>query len=209
MQDSFFMNLRRRFFALVICVTALSGGCTITDAEPAETTAPPPAAPLVEFLLEPGGLGELRFGAPPEDAIAELTPVVGAPDGDTSWIDGASSVYGRCPSEVRAVSWGSLVLLFAREGGLFAYSYGFDFDEAIAGSDPRSLQLATASGVGLGSTVAELMEAERHVTITGDEAIDVWSFAIDDAAEPHLRGLVGGPEPTDQVVLIETSTMCQ
>jgi hypothetical protein len=200
----------RSVIALILLVLVGPAGCTVRDAAPSTTTLPGPAI-VPDLVLRPDGLGEIGFGASPEDTIVALTPISGSPDGDTGWIDGTSGIYGRCPGEVRVINWGSLALFFGPgEGaGFFAYSYGFAYASAEAGVDPRRLDLTTEDGVGLGTSVADLEEFAADVVVDGDPAIDVWTFAIDPTSEPHLRGQLTGRDLQDVVLFIETSTGCE
>lgn len=190
-----------------LLATLVAGACSITEAVPENTIVAPSGAP-VQLTLEPDGLGEVSFGASPEDVIVAFTPAIGGPDGDTGWLEETTGVYGACPPGVRVISWGGLALFFTMSAGLFAYSYGFDFEDATAGTDDRGLDLRTPSGVGLGTTVAELRRLEPGVVVDGDASIDVWSFALDPGTGPHLRGSVTSPDDTGQVVIIETSDGC-
>lgn len=200
----------KRTIIAVVALGLAASACSVQDATaPSTTTTETP--PLLVLTLTSTGLGEVQLGATAEAAIVALTPAVGAPDGDTGWIDGTDGIYGRCPGAIRVINWGSLALFFGPQvdDGLFAYSYGFDYTSAEAGVDPRGLALETAGGVGLGTNVADLSRAAPGVAIEGDPVIDVWTFDIDPAAQPHLRGQVSGPGPTDTVLFIETSTGCE
>lgn len=202
--------MNRTTIALIALVLLGLAGCSVRAVAPSTTTVEGPLL-VADLVLATDGLGEVVFGASPEDTIVTLTPIVGGPDGDTGWIDGTSGIYGRCPGELRVINWGSLALFFGPgEGaGLFAYSYGFAYASAEAGVDPRRLDLTTEDGVGLGTSLVELERLASEVAVDGDPAIDVWTFAIDPTAEPHLRGQLTGPDPQDVVLFIETSTGCQ
>ena len=200
----------RTAIALIALVFLGLAGCSVREVAPSTTT--PPGPPLAgDLVLAADGVGDVVFGASPEDAIVTFTPVVGAPDGDTGWIDGTSGIYGRCPDDVRVINWGSLALFFGPgEGaGLFAYSYGFAHASAESGVDPRQLGLTTKDRIGLGTALVDLEQRAPNVVVDGDEAIDVWTFAIDPDREPYLRGRLTGPEPQDVVLFIETSTGCE
>ncbi len=192
-----------------ILVTAIVLGAACSDGgggAPAVATAP-----LADVELTAEGIGEVRLGATPEEALAALVPLLGGPSEDTDWLLTDVGIYGSCPLPLRVVAWGSLTAFFAggpEDPHLFAYSFGFDFAESAAGVDPRGLSLATPSGVGLGTTVAALRAAEAGLELGGDESIDVWTFAIDGEADPHLRGQLTGVEDDDTVLFIETSTGC-
>jgi hypothetical protein len=193
---------------LVVAVVVV-GSCADASPESSDIPSPPSSSAVV---LGADAVGPVPLGATPDTVVAELTSLFGGPSDDTDWIDGAGGIYGTCPDPVRVIAWGSLTT-FHRGGPeaaeFFAYSYGFDFDEAAAGVDPRGLELTTASGVGIGSTVAELRGAEPRVELDGDAVIDVWRFAIDPGRDPHLRGQVTGLDDDDTVLFIETSTGCE
>jgi hypothetical protein len=113
---------------------------------------------------------------------------------------------------MRAVGWGSLVAIFIRDdtdelgGRFYTYTYGYDYSENAGGVDPRGLGLTTAAGIGLGSTVGELVDAYgASVVVEGDAEFDVWSFRIEGS---EIRGLLSGPESADTVTLIELTTGC-
>lgn len=195
------LALRSTVVAAVVALAACG-----TSSPPADDTAP-----LADLPLLPDSVGPITLGMEPDQVTDELIAVLGGPSSDTDWLPSGSGVYGECPLPLRVVSWGSLAMFFtggADAGRLFAYSYGFDFDESLAGVDNRDLNLTTPEGIGLDSTVADLRALDIPVTLTGDETIDVWTFAIDESASPHLRGQVTGLGDDDTVLFLETSTGC-
>ncbi len=168
-------------------------------------------APIADLPLTPDGIGEVALGLDSETVVDQLTPLLGGPSDDTGWLDSGSGIYGNCPIPLRVVSWGSLATFHTggpANGRFFAYSYGFDFGQALAGVDGRNLNLTTPEGIGLGSTVAELNRLGLPLTLQGDATIDVWTFAIDSQRNPHLEGQLSGVEDEDTVLFIETSTGC-
>ncbi len=191
-------------FALV------AGGCA-TDA--AETSTSTEAAPLPTLVLAEDGLGDVLIGFPPEVVLADISALFGSPDLDSGWIPSEPNIYGSCPGRfMRAVGWGSLVTIFVNDGidplgeRFFTYTYGYDYAENVGGVDPRGLNLSTDEGITVGSTVADLHSAYgARLLVTGDTALDVWSFDIDGSA---LRGLVNGPDQMHTVTLIELTPSC-
>ncbi len=170
------------------------------------------ADPVADLPLAADALGDIVLGMNPDDVLASLSPQLGGPSTDTGWLLEGSGIYGECPTPLRVISWGSLTTFHMGgplDGTFFAYSYGFDFEEALSGVDPRNLNIATPDGIGVGSSVADLRALDADVVLDGDAAIDVWTFAIDPHENPHLRGQVSGPDETDTVLFLETSTGCE
>lgn len=192
---------------LLIVLTA--AGCD-TDTEQTTTTL---AAPLATLVLTEEGLGDVLIGYPPDVVIADVSALFGSPDLDSDWIASEPNSYGSCPGRfMRAVGWGSLVVIFVNDTQeplgerFFTYTYGYDYSENVGGVDPRGLGLVTETGIGIGSTIGQLESAYGdRVEVTGDAALDVWSFEI---AGSSLRGLVDGPEPTSAITLIELTPSC-
>lgn len=194
---------------IVIMLGLIAAACSATPA-PTTTTAPPP---LPDLELSQDGLGDVAFGLSPDEVIAEMAGRFGAPDHDTDWIPAEPNAYGLCPGEkMRAIGWGSLAAIFIDDGTsdlggyFYTYTYGYDYSENTGGVDPRGLDLTTAEGVGLGTTVADLRAAyASDLTVDGDQVLDVWTFR-DDAA--GLKGLLSGPDETDTVTLIQPIIGC-
>jgi len=109
------------------------------------TTVPPSSTGLV---LSNTGIGPLQFGARPDTAVEFLAGALGIATADSDW--GPSfSTFGTCPgTEVRGVTFGPLTVLFGDPDGereFFAWTYN-------AFASPDLFGMATADGVGLGST---------------------------------------------------------
>ncbi len=142
------------------------------------TTAPAPGVP--SLVLRPDGLGDIPLGTEAESAISRLTGILGTPTSDSGWVPAFDSPFGVCPGdEVRGVGWSGLLLLFADDTlvtsgqrHLFFYVYGPQ--AAPAG-------LRTETGVGLGSTAAELRAAHPEVAIFEDDLLGMAAFAVGEA----------------------------
>ena len=199
------MRLTTALLAIVVLATACS------TEQPATTTTTP--APLAALELATDGLGDVEFGLSPEAVIADISALYGEPDHDSGWIPAEPNIYGTCPGDgMRAIGWGSLVTLFTVDatsdlgGWFFAWTFGYDYTQNAGGIDPRNMDLSTAEGIGLGSTVAELEAAlGTGLTIVGDETLDVWTFT---AAQDGWRGLLSGGTQDDTVTLIESIDGC-
>lgn len=202
---------------LVLCLAAVASGCGAGDSPSASTTQPPDTP-----VLSRDGVGSAVVGSSPQAVFDLLIPAFGEPDIDSGWINSDSPLYGRCPGALmRAIAWGSLYLFFVSNealapngdaglGELYSYSYGYDFDRNEGATDPRRLGLATASGIGVGSTRAALQLAYGpQLSESYNEAADTWTWVVDGAGEGRLRGLLSGPEESAEVVLIERSPGCE
>lgn len=165
-----------------------------TTTEPGPTTTTEPA--FVEALvLGPDGLGPVRFGADPNGAIDYLVSFLGSPTADTGWV--ASDQFAVCPGdEVRRIEWGILQLEFGdvssfAVGRLHVYAWNYGLSGQL-GEDPVGLR--TAEGIGLGSTVAEVIEAYPEVELfEGDRDLSIPpQFVLSDTFYGFTTGL--GPE---------------
>ncbi len=201
--------MRFRLIKLLLGMTLVLGGCA-TSTAPTSTTNP---APLATLQLTVDGLGDVLFGLDPETVIADISALYGEPDFDSGWVPSEPNIFGTCPGEtMRAIGWGSLAAIFIDDGTtdlggwFYTYTYGYDYSENIGGVDPRGLNLETADGIGLGSTVADLEAVfGAGLAVTGDIELDIWSFA---APEAGFRGLLSGGEAADAVTLIEPIDGC-
>ncbi len=108
---------------------------------------------------------------------------------------------GACPgTEFRQVFWGDLVLQFSDESGVtsgrrhfFSYVYGPSFGAAIA---PAGLK--TDAGIGIGSTVAELMGTYPTAVVNPGDDFGGPNFFINEG----LVGFLSGVEPTATVTSV-------
>lgn len=193
--------------ALLLLATAAIGlavsGCGAAAVE---------EGPPTEFVLRPDGIGPYVIGQPADEVIEGLSASIGGPSGDTDEPDSPAPVPDCGVNDVRAVSWGSLVLIFADRLGspVFAtWSYGFDPITGDAG-DSRSLGLVTEEGIGLGSLRDEVMEAfGLRVQFDDDTAIDLSTFTVDEGAPEHLAGRMESTDPNARVQFLERVPGCE
>ena len=176
---------------------------TTTTGETTSTTEVPKGAALI---LRDDGVGDAVFGADPDEVIAYIRSILGAPSADSGWADPFSS-FGVCPgTEVRGVSWGDLTLLFTDSSVItsgrrhfFTYSYGPAFGSTI---DP--LGAHTTTGISVGSTVADLKAAYPGVVVNPADDIFAANFYIND----NLTGFLTGATDTDTITSLTGGISC-
>jgi hypothetical protein len=147
-------------------------------------------------VLRDDGLGDALFGTDPEEVVRYVQAILGPPTADSGWAD-PFSAFGVCPgTEVRGVTWGDLTLLFSDDSTVasgrrhfFNYSYGPPFGVSIQPDGMR-----TDTGIGIGSTVAELRAAYPTVRIFPPDIADAY-FVVDE----NFTGFLSGTADTDTV----------
>jgi hypothetical protein len=160
-----------------------------TTAPPTSTTAPPettaPAA--VQVVLAPDGLGLVAFGEDADAVLARLAGVLGPPADDRP--------LGRCPSGEadRLVQFAELGVLFG--GGRFV---AWDVGPPSGALPP----LATADGIGAGSSLAELRRAYGdRLRVDPDDPFGP-VFEVATPPPGRLAGTLTGTGPTDTVATL-------
>jgi len=133
-----------------------------TSPSPPATTATT-AATAGDRVLAAGGLrGIATFGEPRDRVAARIRDRFGAPDEDRTWDQQNIQYFGVCPGDRhRFLRWGRLFALFTDgatnygPGGRWHFFAWYVQDHPLTGS----LNPATAAGIRVGSTVADLRAA--------------------------------------------------
>ncbi len=192
-------------FAIALAVLGLVSACTADDV--ADTPRPPPP----DLTLLPTGLGSYDVGLPAQQVIDGISAEIGGWDADSADRDDTIPIPDCGFDDVRIVTWGNLVLVFAGEGQddpFFTWSYGFD---PVTGNaeDIRRLGLVTDLGVGLGTPRPDVERIYRgRLAIDDDEVIDVAAFTIDGDEEEHLAGLFPTTAPAASLQYLERVPAC-
>ena len=196
----------REVLGAAVTLSLLAGGCADGDddlsrRQPTSTTAPAvasstvPAPPIsapppttvpvpAQVVLAPDGLGIVAFGDDGETVLATLAGVLGPPIDDRP--------LGSCPSGEadRLVQFAELAVLFGG-GRLVAWDVG-----PASGTLPP---LATAEGIGVGSSVAELRGSYgERLRLDPDDPFGP-VFEITTPPPGRLAGTLTGTGPTDTV----------
>lgn len=208
--------------------TATTEAAATSTTEAATTTSKPPTTTteeattttsmaLTPIELEADGIGGVKFGASPDEAIAYATASLGPPDRDSGWVDSFSE-FGTCPPpEVRGVQWGTnpagfghtFTLLFTKAatthkpaGGehLFGYDY---FGGGV--------ELATPAGLTVGSTIRAGRTLYPTMEIgesPWDPTAGVWIVDDDPSDDAQLFGYATGQADDSLVTSILGGVTC-
>ncbi|MEY4224226.1 MAG: hypothetical protein RIS33_1160 [Actinomycetota bacterium] len=187
--------------APLVTTTTMPESTTTTSIASTTTTV----VPGLELVLRSDGIGDARFGVEPDGVIGYVKAILGAPDRDTGWTDSFSE-FGTCPgTEVRAVEWANLRLLFGDESDFnsgrrhfYAWQYGPPIDSEIGPLGP-----ATDGGITVGSTVRDIVKVYPDVEIYNDEIFGP-GFEI----EATLTGTLSDDAPNGLVLALYGGTAC-
>lgn len=163
-------------------------------------------APVEGLTLSGAGLGDALFGADDQGVIDYVSSILGAPVTDTGWQD-PLSIGAACPgTEVRFVDWNDLSLFFADESPyatgarhFAAYTYGPPFGATI-----NPFGLASEAGIGIGSTVAQILAAYPSASINPDDGFSGSTFALGDG----IYGFLSGVTDADTVIAVVAGSGC-
>jgi hypothetical protein len=207
-------HLAMRPLALALALAVLTAACGGDDGAGVPDTAAPGVTVDISqgLVLNGDGLQAVPFGAAPDDAVEAVGVLLGRnPDVDTGWID-PTSAYGTCPgSELPAVEFGDLVVLFsdaispaAPQGGRHFYSYTY----RAGRQGPEGL--LTLERVGLGDTVNDLELAYGADLVLDDEDLSEGAprWSVESGGGSLLSGLVGDTTPAGIVLSINGGLGC-
>jgi hypothetical protein len=177
--------------------TSTSTTTTTSTTAPANTTTSTTLVPRAAVLvLRDDGLGDALFGTAPDEVIAYVRSIIGAPTADSGWADPFQ--FGTCPgTEVRTVAWGDLTLFFGDESVVaegrrhfFTWTYGPAFGTGV---EPAGM--ITDAALGVGATVAQLRTAYPDVRLEPDDVLGPYFVVTDE-----LSGTLSGLDDTDRVL---------
>lgn len=185
--------------------TTVPATTTTTTTVPATTTTT--TIPEPEFGFFVNGLGVVDFGATPEEVMAALDPLFGAPATDSGWI-----FEPICPGdEFRFLQYGDVLFdfrvlfttapLFQPEGTGHFYTFNYN-GETDVGVEPPALTV--------GTTVAQLEALYPSVVYQDNPFIQgVTDYIVEGSTEfEQLYGQVSGTDPDDVVESVQGGIGC-
>jgi hypothetical protein len=163
-------------------VCAASGAAALLGALAMTGSAGGLSAPT----LRPDGVGPVRFGGTKAAAVAELSHLFGH--------QSAAGINTGCGPRYTEVEWGDLVAEF-RQSRFTGYRFVKGGYPLTTPGSPREaspptsvfLKLATATGISLGSTLAQLRRRYRVLRRVGSDAWQTsygFRFAVDAQHDP-------------------------
>jgi hypothetical protein len=185
--------------------TTLQATTAATSTTSAPTTTTDPLAPLA---LTEAGIGSVRFGTDADEAIAQLSAVLGDPTEDTGW----SAAFETCPGpEVRIVRWVSLQAFFTNGATDWApqdTEHFFHYGNSINAGGGEVLDLRTLAGIGIGDSIAELKAAYGDSVTVSDDPLfgPLWEVSVGGAGA--LWGTAGTAADTGLIDSINGGPGC-
>jgi hypothetical protein len=213
--------------AVVTSTTTAPATSTTRPATTAGPTTSVPPQPTRTVVLRADGLGVAALGAAEQAAMRALQGRLGPPEERGSWNAGAP--FGACPGPVRAVRWGRLYVLFTNgptrygpDGRWHLFAWQVDqvrrtaIDPQYSGPTPppdppplRGYSPRTATGIGYGSTVAELRAVYgNRLRITFGEPGMIHHFTVRRGATVELSGSLTGGTPGSTVTGLAAGAVC-
>jgi hypothetical protein len=187
---------------------AAAGTAPTSSGRPGGVTRP-------TLVLDPNGFDLARFGDPPQGVITALTDRLGKPDSDIGWrrnVGLPGPCLGGEPRRLRAVRWRGLRVYFSDGATQYGpkgtpHFNGYWLDDAATVGRAR---IATAAGITIGSTVAQLKAAygARRIRLDPDISYHGPSFAVRAGGQDTLVGGVSQVTDAGRVTWIYAGAVC-
>ena len=177
--------------------TTATGGTGTGTGIPYDPVGDP--IPVTELTMAVDGIGPITLGQPAAEAIGRLVASFGTPDEDTG-PQVSVGEWGVCEGDTeRIVRWGPLAaIVVVDEGGEETFA-GYRLDLSLGGFSAPSADMATLSGLQVGTSFRDLerIYADFDVRQLEDPALGrIWQLASTETGNP----LLWGPLTDDDVV---------
>jgi hypothetical protein len=213
--------------AVVTTATTAPSTSTTRPATTGPSTTSVPQRPTATVVLRADGLGVAAFGTAEQAAMRALQGQLGPPDERGSW--SGATPFGTCPGPVRAVRWGRLYVLFTNgptrygpDGRWHLFAWQVDqvqrtaIDPQHAGPAPppdppplRGYSPRTATGIGFGSTLADLRTVYgSRLQLGRAESGPTYQFTVRRGATIELFGSLTGGSPQSTVTGLAAGAVC-
>ena len=211
----------------VVTSTTAPTTSTTRPATTGQPTTSVPQRPSATVVLRADGLGVAAFGTAEQAAMRALQGQLGRPEERGSW--SGATPFGTCPGPVRAVRWGRLYVLFTNgptrygpDGRWHLFAWQVDqvqrtaIDPQHSGPTPppdppplRGYSPRTATGIGYGSTLAELRTVYRgRLQLGPAESGPTYQFTVRRGATIELSGSLTGGTPQSTVTWLAAGAVC-
>ena len=195
--------------------TATTSGTTttaaVTTTQSTTTTAATTttlADPLAALVLNSTGIGDIMFGTDADDTVAQLALVLGSPTEDTGW----TPSFETCPgTEARVVRWTSLQAFFtngATEWAPEGTRHFFHYGQSVLAGGGVLIELTTATGIGINSTLGELAAAYGDQVTIADDPVFGPFWEVDEAGAGVLWGTAGASGDSGMIDSINGGSGC-
>ena len=195
--------------AAVTTTTTATASTSTTDTT--QVTAAPTstlADPLDALPLNPTGIGDIVFGTEVEETIAQLRTVLGSPTEDTGW----TPSFETCPgTEARVVRWTSLQVFFTNGATDWAPEgtrHFFHFGQSTLAGGGVLIDLTTASGIGINSTLGDLAAAYSDQVRIVDDPVFGPFWEVDVPGAGVLWGTAGAMGDNGMIDSINGGSGC-
>jgi hypothetical protein len=195
--------------------TRAQGGTATVAGTASTSSGRPGGVTRPTLVLDPNGFDLARFGDPPQGVITALTDRLGKPDSDTGWrriLGLPGPCLGGEPRRLRAVHWGGLRVYFSDGATDYApkgtpHFNGYWLRDAAT---QRQARIATAAGITIGSTVAQLKAAygARRIRLDPDISYGGPSFAVRSGGRDAFAGGVSQVTDAGRVTWIQVGAIC-
>lgn len=159
--------------------------------------------PIDELRLGAIELGDRAFGTPADEVLPDLVATFGQPTAITA----GSPAWGLCSADKgRVISFGGLHIVTVDDGGDGGDEVFVGFVVESTGTPSDALR--SFSGIGIGSTVAELLATYRSTVVDAGDTTTTWIVSSVNDGRTLLWGTAAGSDATATIDRIASPQAC-